>query len=99
MNVLRSTANFFSEICFGCAHERLSRPFTLEDQCYMVCLQCGTHVPYSQESMRPLTSRELRRMKAVLGERRQVMPMESDTGQAQIAGDKLFGDKNNSTAA
>ncbi|MFT4113869.1 hypothetical protein [Silvibacterium sp.] len=90
MNAIRNTVNFFSAIVFGCAHERLSRPFSLEDQCYMVCLNCGIHVPYSPVTMRPLTGREIRRMKA----------LKAAPGVAVPAGPVLLTrGKSNSTAA
>lgn len=84
MNVIRTTFNFFSEICFGCAHDRLSRPFSIEDQCYMVCLECGRHVPYSPTTMRPLTGREIRRMKAVQAAGLKVVPAAMATGPVLV---------------
>lgn len=61
---LRAVANFFAEILFGCSHARLTRPFTLGDETYKVCLDCGKQVYYSAQEMRPLTAWEIRRMKA-----------------------------------
>jgi hypothetical protein len=60
MRVLRAIFNFFYEILLGCRHERLTRLFTIEQQTYKVCLECGKHIYYSAETMRPLTGRELR---------------------------------------
>jgi len=85
MNMFGSTVNLFREIVFGCAHERLSRPFTLEEQCYMVCLECGSHVPYSPVTMRPLTGREIRRMKAVRAAGLKVIQGEATGGPVLVA--------------
>ncbi|HEY0796088.1 MAG TPA: hypothetical protein VGD64_09945 [Acidisarcina sp.] len=63
MRVIRAILNFFYEILLGCRHEKLTRPFTLEQQTYKVCLDCGRQVFYSAESMRPLSAGEVRRMK------------------------------------
>jgi hypothetical protein len=67
MNIFRAIFNFFYEIFFGCSHERLTRPFTLQEQTYKVCLDCGT------VTMRPLSGRELRRMKTVQASEVRVM--------------------------
>jgi hypothetical protein len=61
---LRAVVNFFAEILFGCSHGRLTRPFTLGEETYKVCLECGKQIYYSPLEMRPLTAREIRRMKA-----------------------------------
>ncbi len=68
MSILRAVFNFFYEILLGCRHDHLTRPFTLQQQTYKVCLDCGKHVFYSADTMRPLSGRELRRMHAVRGE-------------------------------
>jgi hypothetical protein len=39
------------DLLFGCRHKELSRPFSNEGQTYKVCLKCGTHLPYSWETM------------------------------------------------
>ena len=65
MTFLRSALEFLYDALFGCRHERLTRPFTLEQQTYKVCLDCGGHVFYSAERMEPLTAREIRRMKKI----------------------------------
>ena len=65
MSILRAVFNFFYEILLGCRHDHLTRPFTLQQQTYKVCLDCGKHVFYSADTMRPLSGRELRRMHAV----------------------------------
>jgi hypothetical protein len=33
---------------FRCRHGKMSRPFTCSPETYEVCLDCGTHFPYSQ---------------------------------------------------
>lgn len=72
---LRAVLNFFSEILFGCSHSRLTRPFTLEDRTYKVCLDCGRQVDYSAREMRPLTGGEIRRIRAAQAGEVKVMPM------------------------
>jgi hypothetical protein len=68
MNVLifclRAVVSFFTEILFGCNHSRQTRPFTLGEETYKVCLDCGKQIYYSAQEMRPLTLGEVRRMKA-----------------------------------
>ncbi len=61
MRVLRDVINTVSSV-FGCQHDRLSRPFTIERQSYMVCLECGLKVFYSMDEMRRLSRREVRRL-------------------------------------
>lgn len=63
MRFMNSIVTFFYEILLGCRHEKLTRPFTIEEQTYKVCLDCGQQVFYSAESMRPLSASEVRRMK------------------------------------
>jgi hypothetical protein len=36
-----------------CRHRRQSRPFTLDNETYKVCLDCGKKIEYSLESMTP----------------------------------------------
>jgi len=55
---------FFYDIIFGCRHWSQTRPFTLEQRTYKVCLDCGKQIYYSTERMTPLSAREVRRMKA-----------------------------------
>jgi hypothetical protein len=64
MNWIQSLLGFFYDILFGCRHWSQTRPFTLEQQTYKVCLDCGKQIYYSRERMTPLTAREIRRMKA-----------------------------------
>jgi hypothetical protein len=63
MRWLDAIGNFFYEILFGCHHGRLTRPFTIEQQTYKVCLDCGKQIFYSAEKMAPLSSREIRHLK------------------------------------
>lgn len=77
MRWLEAIGNFFYEILFGCHHGRLTRPFTIEQQTYKVCLDCGKQIFYSAEKMAPLTAREIRHLKASrLGEVK-IMPARS----------------------
>ena len=39
------------EFLFGCHHVHLSRVFTLQDQTYRVCCDCGAKFAYSLETM------------------------------------------------
>jgi hypothetical protein len=64
MKLIQSLLGFFYDIIFGCRHWSQTRPFTLEQQTYKVCLDCGKQIYYSPERMTPLSAREVRRMKA-----------------------------------
>jgi hypothetical protein len=75
MSILRAVFNFFYEILLGCRHDHLTRPFTLQQQTYKVCLDCGKHVFYSADTMRPLSGRELRRMHPVRSGELKVVPV------------------------
>lgn len=61
---LRAIIDFFAEILLGCSHSRVTRPFTIKGETYMVCLSCGKQIYYSAKEMRPLSLGEVRRMKA-----------------------------------
>ncbi len=74
MSFLQSIIRFFCELLFGCSHERLTRPFTLESETYKVCLDCGKQIYYSPENMRPLSARELRRLRAAQAGEVAVLP-------------------------
>jgi hypothetical protein len=63
MSVLRFLRDKASDFCIGCSHDRLSRPFTIEQESYMVCLNCGKQFFYSFDMMRRLSEREVRRMR------------------------------------
>ncbi len=67
MTWIQSLLGFFYDIVFGCRHWSQTRPFTLEQQTYKVCLDCGKQIYYSRERMTPLSAREVRRMKAEAG--------------------------------
>ena len=64
MTWIKSLLGFMYDIIFGCRHWSQTRPFTLEQQTYKVCLDCGKQIYYSPERMTPLSAREVRRMKA-----------------------------------
>jgi len=74
MSILRSIAGFFYDMLFGCRHDRQTRPFTLEEQTYKVCLECGRHIFYSAVTFEPLTAREIRRMHAASQSRVELLP-------------------------
>ena len=76
-DLLVSVFGFFYEIFFGCRHERLTRPFTLQKSTYKVCLDCGKQVLYSAERMEPLTAREIRRARSVDGGEIKILPQPS----------------------
>ena len=75
MRVLYSVVHAVSSV-FGCQHDRLSRPFTIAHQSYMVCLDCGHQVFYSMDEMRRLTRREVRRLRVTAAGK---MPPEKET--------------------
>ncbi len=64
MRVLRFLRDTAVDLCLGCRHNRLTRPFTIENESYMVCLDCGKQLFYSMEDMRRLSGRELRHLRA-----------------------------------
>lgn len=64
MELFRFLLEFIYDVMFGCRHPRQTRPFTLQQQTYKVCLDCGSKIYYSRERMTPLSAREVRRMKA-----------------------------------
>ena len=75
MSCLHAVLNFFSEILFGCTHTRVTRPFTLENETYEVCLDCGKQIYYSATEMRRLTPFEVRRMRAARAGEVKVIPI------------------------
>jgi hypothetical protein len=87
MSILRAIIQFLYEILLGCRHDRLTRPFTLKQQTYKVCLDCGKHVYYSADTMRPLGRRELRRMRAVQSGELKVVPVASVAGSINSESD------------
>lgn len=64
MRVLRSICDTAIDLCLGCRHDRLTRPFTIGAESYMVCLDCGRQLFYSLEDMRRLSRREVRQLRA-----------------------------------
>ena len=57
---------FLIEFLLGaCRHRHQSRPFTLDNQTYKVCLDCGKEIGYSLENMAPLSVGERRELKMV----------------------------------
>lgn len=78
---IRVIVSFFSEILFGCSHSRLTRPFTIQQETYMVCLDCGKQVYYSAKEMRPLTGWEVRRLKAARAGEVKVVPIPAGVPQ------------------
>jgi hypothetical protein len=64
MRALHFLRNAAIDLCLGCRHDRLTRPFTIEDESYMVCLDCGKQLFYSVQAMRRLNGRELRSLRA-----------------------------------
>ncbi|HEY1810694.1 MAG TPA: hypothetical protein VGG42_19185 [Acidobacteriaceae bacterium] len=87
-NCLRGVISFFSEILFGCNHPRLTRPFTLEQHTYKVCLDCGKQIYYSAKEMRPLTPWEVRRVKATLAGEVKVVPIPTGPQLVPVRGGK-----------
>lgn len=75
MSCLQSVLDFFAEILFGCTHARVTRPFTLGDETYEVCLDCGKQIYYSPSEMRRLTTWEIRRLKAARAGEVKVVPI------------------------
>jgi hypothetical protein len=84
LEFLRDTA---IDLCLGCRHDRTTRPFTIQDESYMVCLDCGKQLFYSVESMRRLSGRELRDLRARRGDRLTVLaePATAATHSSDLA--------------
>ncbi|MGC2164111.1 MAG: hypothetical protein WA634_19595 [Silvibacterium sp.] len=82
MNILRAIFYFVYEIFLGCSHKHLTRPFTLQQETYMVCLDCGKQIFYSPVTMRTLTGREVRHMHAAHAGEVRVMPV--NTGRPKL---------------
>jgi DNA-directed RNA polymerase subunit RPC12/RpoP len=93
MDWIRSLLEFFYDVIFGCRHVRQTRPFTLEQQTYKVCLDCGHKIFYSRERMSPLSAREVRRMRAAEAGILTVVPasapsamlVQGSTGKSNVA--------------
>jgi hypothetical protein len=86
VNILRDVFVFVFEIFFGCRHDHLTRPFTLERQTYKVCLDCGKQVFYSADTMRPLSAREVRRLKAADAGEVKVIPAPTGPQLVSVSG-------------
>jgi hypothetical protein len=84
---IRAIVSFFAEILFGCSHGRLTRPFTIQEETYMVCLDCGKQIYYSAKEMRPLSPWEVRRMKAAHAGELKVVPIPAGVPQLLSAGE------------
>jgi hypothetical protein len=72
--------NFF----LGCRHRHQSRPFTLDNRTYTVCLDCGKEIGYSLESMTPL-SREQNELKIAKAKNLQKMKPSTNVRRMRIA--------------
>jgi len=79
MRWLGALFSFFYEIIAGCNHSRVTRPFTINDETYEVCLTCGHRVYYSGFLMRRLSSREARRMRMARERTASALPSSIDT--------------------
>lgn len=90
MNVLQAILHFLRELFLGCRHDHLTRPFTIKQQTYKVCLDCGKHVYYSAATMQPLSRREIKRMQAILSSEVKLVPVADST--------HLIGEKSGSRA-
>jgi hypothetical protein len=80
MTWIQTLLGFFYDIIFGCRHWSQTRPFTLEQQTYKVCLDCGKQIYYSTERMTPLSAREVRRLKAAQASSVTVIATSLDAG-------------------
>lgn len=78
MTLVHAVLNFLYEIFLGCSHQHLTRPFTLQNETYMVCLDCGKQIYYSPVTMRPLSAREVRRLHAAQAGEVRVIPVGSN---------------------
>jgi len=75
MSILRTLFSFCYEILLGCSHRHQTRIFTMQQETYRVCLDCGKHILYSSVTMRPLSARDLRRMKTAHAGELKIMPV------------------------
>ncbi len=64
MTWLRNFFAYIYDILLGCRHASLTRPFTIEEETYEVCLDCGKQLYYSLDMMRTLSAREVRHLRA-----------------------------------
>jgi hypothetical protein len=77
MRLLCAVFNFFYDIFLGCRHDRLTRIFTVQQETYRVCLDCGTHLAHSPVTLLPLSAREARRLKTARMGELKIMPVNS----------------------
>ena len=52
MRIIEAIMTAIINFLFGCGHHNLTRPFTLENRTYKVCLDCGHEVAYQWEPVR-----------------------------------------------
>ncbi|HVJ08166.1 MAG TPA: hypothetical protein VM554_07265 [Acidisarcina sp.] len=91
MEWIYAVLDFLYDALFGCRHDRLTRPFTIERQTYKVCLDCGRHMYYSAERMEPLTPRELRRMREIEAGEVKILPTPTHTPHLVPSADRETG--------
>ncbi len=51
-NTMRMSLVGLANLLCGCLHGKTTFPITLQSSTYMVCLECGRHLPYDWSKMR-----------------------------------------------
>lgn len=51
MNFLKNLLQTIFEYIFRCRHNHLTRPFTLKQRSYLVCLDCGYELHYQPSTL------------------------------------------------
>jgi hypothetical protein len=51
-NTLRVSLAGLANLLCGCSHAKTTFPITLQASTYVVCLECGRHMPYDWSRMR-----------------------------------------------
>jgi hypothetical protein len=51
-NTLRASLAGLANLFCGCSHRKTTFPITLQASTYIVCLECGRHLPYDWCRMR-----------------------------------------------
>ncbi len=51
-NTVRMTLLGMANLLCGCLHGKTTFPITLQASTYVVCLECGRHLPYDWSRMR-----------------------------------------------
>jgi hypothetical protein len=51
-NTVRVSLAGLANLLCGCSHAKTTFPITLQASTYMVCLECGRHLPYDWSKMR-----------------------------------------------